>query len=212
MDKRTTKTKKGILIAVIIACLLALIAGTYARYTSTGTATVNAEIAKWHVELNGSDISTESKTVQVPLAYAQNDFVKDGKIAPGRSATLTVEVDPTGSEVAIDYIFDIDTDALADALEANSTSAISITGATYKVGDGEAQSATISNGVITVSEGLSDVEADKKVTVTVTVAWDNANDANNESDTNEGVASYAKNTETGKVLTIPVTVTASQKI
>ena len=122
MDKRTTKTKKGILIAVIIACLLALIAGTYARYTSTGTATVNAEIAKWHVELNGSDISTESKTVQVPLAYAQNDFVKDGKIAPGRSATLTVEVDPTGSEVAIDYIFDIDTKCIiTSSLSSNNT-------------------------------------------------------------------------------------------
>lgn len=209
---RQSKTKRAILVALIIVCLIALIAGTYARYTSKGTANVSAQIAKWHIALNGTDISTQTKTVQVPLTYAQNDFVKDGKIAPGRSASLTVEVDPSGSEVAVDYTFDIDTDALAEALEANSTSAISITGATYSIENGETQTATISNGLITASEGLSDVEAGNKVTVTVTVTWDNANDANNASDTAEGVASYNTNLETGKTITIPVTVTASQHI
>ena len=209
---RQSKTKRGILITLIVVCLIALIAGTYARYTSTGTANVKAQIAKWHVELNGTDITTTSEDVDVPLTYASNDYVKDGKIAPGRSASFTVELDPTGSQVAIDYAFNVDSAAIARALEANSTSAISVTGATYVVGEGTAQEATISNNTVTVSEGLTDVEAGKKVTVTVNLSWDNADDANNASDTAEGVASYNTNLSTGKVITIPVTVTASQHI
>ena len=209
---RQSKTKRGILITLIVVCLIALIAGTYARYTSTGTANVKAQIAKWHVELNGTDITTTSKDVDVPLTYASNDYVKEGKIAPGRSASFTVELDPTGSEVAIDYAFNVDSAAIARALEANSTSAISVTGATYVVGEGTAQEATISNNTVTVSEGLTDVEAGKKVTVTVNLSWDNADDANNASDTAEGVASYNTNLSTGKFITIPVTVTASQHI
>ena len=209
---RQSKTKKGILVAVMIVCLVALIAGTYARYSSTGTANVSASIAKWHIELNDTNISTASQTVSVPLIYATNEYVANGKLAPGRTATLTLEIDPTGSEVAVDYTFDIDSDAIAEALELNSTSAITLTGATYTVGSGEAQTATINNGIISLSESLSDVEAGKAVTVVVTLAWDNASDANNSSDTLEGVASYNTQETTGKTITIPVTVTATQHI
>jgi len=210
MDRKS-KTKRGILVAIILVCLIALIAGTYARYTGSGTVNVAAQLAKWHVELNGSDISESSQIVQVPLTYDANEYVKNGKLAPGRSATLAVEVDPSGSEVAVDYTFDIDTDALAESLELNSSSAISITGATYSIGSGAAQNATFTNGLITVNESLADVEAGKSVTVSVTVTWDNANDANNASDTAEGVASYGAG-ENGKTITIPVTVTATQHI
>ncbi len=219
MEKRTTKTKKGILVAVMVALLIALIAGTYARYTSTGTANVNAEIAKWHVELEGEDISTQSATIDADFEYDANSFVKDGKLAPGRSGHFTVEVDPTGSEVAIDYTFAIDESQL------NSQSAIAVTGATYTIGEGldavEGTATMDENGVVTVSESLAQVQAGDKVKLTVTVAWDNADDANSEADTAEGVASYdigqdntktAEEKEAGKVLTIPVTVTASQKI
>ena len=210
MEKRTTKTKKGILVLVMVACLVALIAGTYSRYTSTGTANVNAEIAKWHVELEGTDISTQSATIPVEFEYDSNNFVKDGKIAPGRTGHFTIEVDPTGSEVAIDYSFTIDDSAL------ESDAAMAVTGATYTIGEGQEAvegTATIdANGVVTVSESLAHVQAGDKVTLTITVAWDNADDANNAADTSEGIASYEVGTATGKVLTIPVTITASQKI
>jgi len=203
MEKRTTKTKKGILIAVIIACLIVLIAGTYSRYTSTGTATVNAEIAKWHVVLGGTDISTQAQTVNANFVYDANSYVKSGKLAPGRSGQFTIEVDPTGSEVAIDYTFTIDDTALA------SNANIAVTGATYTMGS-ESGTATIdANGVVSLSESLAHVQAGDTVTLTVTVAWTNGNNA---TDTAEGVTSYETGLETGTVLSIPVTVTASQKI
>ena len=208
---RQSKTKKGILIAVIIACLIALIGGTYARYTSSGIANASAQIAKWHVTLNGTDISSQSENVNVALRYAENSYVKNGKIAPGSNAYFEVVLDPTGSEVAIDYTFNIDSAAIANALGENSTSQIAITGATYTVEDGSAQDATINNGTVSVSEALADVEAGKSVTVRVGISWDNANDANNASDTAQGVASYVTG-ENGKTITIPVGVTAQQHI
>jgi len=209
---RQSSTKRKILIAVIIACLLAIIGGTYARYTSTGTANANVDIAKWSVKLNGQDISSQTKDVDVTLTFDNNDYVKDGKLAPGSSAHFDVELDPTGSEVAIDYTFKVDTTKIAEVLEENSTSNISVTGATYKIGTGETQTASMAtDGTIRVSETLEQVEQGQKVTVTVTVAWDNDTDAQNASDTNEGVASYNAG-ENGKAITIPVTITAEQKI
>ena len=208
---RQSKTKKGILIAVIIACLIAIIGGTYARYTSSGTANASVSIAKWHVELAGEDISSQSQNVDVALTYDANSYVKDGKIAPGRTAHFDVELDPTGSEVAIDYSFVVNTAAIAQALETGSTSEIAIVGATYKVGNGSAQAATIAqDGTISIAESLADVEAGKAVTVSVTIAWTN-DETDNASDTIEGVESYVAGTN-GKVVTVPVTVTARQHI
>jgi len=206
MEKRTTKTKKGILVAVMIACLIALIAGTYARYTSTGTANVSAQIAKWHVELGGEDISTQSKTINADFVYDSNSYVKAGKLAPGRTGYFTIEVDPTGSEVAIDYTFAINDSAL------DSSANIAVTGARYEMGSESGTATVDANGVVSVSESLQHVKDGDKVTITVMVEWDNADDAYNEADTAKGVASYDTNTESGTVLTIPVTVTASQKI
>ena len=209
---RQSKIKRGILVAIMLACVIALIGGTYSRYTSTGTASVTATIAKWSVKLGSEDISTEAKNINVSFVYDDNDHVKNGKLAPGTSGYFDVEVDPTGSEVAVDYAFTVNTDTIAQALAQNSTSSIVVTGATYKIGeDGTSTAASVSNGTVTFTEGLDDVLAGKKAIVRVTVSWDNDSDANNASDTAEGVASYEAGTN-GKTISIPVSVTAKQHI
>ena len=208
---RQTKVKRGIVFLVILISLIALIGGTYARYTSSGTANAQIDIAKWSVKLNGQDITTQTRNVDVSLVYDENQYVSDGKIAPGRTAHFDVVLDPTGSEVAIDYTFNINAAAIEQALELGSTSKIEITGAKYKVGNGQEQTAVVdSNGLVSVSESLTQVENNDAVTVTVTLAWDNDNDSNNVSDTNEGIAAY--NATNGKTITVPVSITASQHI
>lgn len=209
---RQKKVKKGILFAVIIALAVVVIGSTYSRYTSTGNTNVKADIAKWHVTLNGTDISSESSNVNVTMSVAENDFVKADKFAPGVTGSFDIELDPTGSEVAMDYTFNVDSSVIADALEANSTSKFVVTGATYKIGSGEAQTATIDqNGIITVNETLAQVENGNKVLVTVNVLWDNDSDAQSVSDTKEGVASSVAGVN-GKTVTFPVVVTAKQHI
>ena len=110
------RIRGGILALLIIVALIAVIGGTYARYQSTGTANAVVNIAKWSVKLNGEDISTASAVVEPALVYANNEFVADNKIAPGRTATFAIEFDPTDSEVAIDYTYVVDTSAIATAL------------------------------------------------------------------------------------------------
>lgn len=210
---RKSKTKRVILVVVMLVCLIALIGGTYSRYTSTGSANVTAKIAKWKVKLGTQDISTESKTINVDFNYDTNEYVKTGKIAPGSSGYFEVELDPTGSEVAIDYLFTIDKTNIANSLITGSTSKIEVTGATYSiVGSEVSGTADVVNGnTVTFTEPLADVLAGRKATVRVLINWDNASDANNNSDTAEGLASYAAG-QNGKTVTIPVSVTARQHI
>ena len=200
---RKSQVKKGILALAIIACLVAVIGGTYSRYISQGTATTTAEIAKWSVKLNGTNMSTTPITKEVQLTYLSNKYVKDGTIAPGRKATFDIVIDPTDSEVAIDYTLIIDTSAITGLTNGNSN--VSITKAQYKFGEGAVQSANITSADgVTISESLADVEAGKALTMTVTVEWDNEDDENNAADTANGVQ--------GGTITIPVTVTAMQHI
>ena len=86
---RQNKVKRAIILAIVIACLIAIIGGTYARYTSSGTASASAQVAKWHVTLNGTDISTETKTVNVPLTYDENNITDEMKPLIDISFNLT---------------------------------------------------------------------------------------------------------------------------
>ena len=197
---REAKVRKGILLAIVLVAAVTVIGGTYSRYISNATVNTTVDIAKWSIKLNGTDISTEPTTKQVELTYEANEFVKDTTIAPGTKGTFDIVLDPTDSEVAIDYLLNIDT-ANISGIASNGAN-IAITGAKYVI-DGQAEaSATITNDTITINEGLADVLADNKVTISVTIEWQD-NDSN-AADTVIGVA--------GGTITIPVTVTASQHI
>lgn len=211
MNNTQNKVKRGIIALIMGAVLIAIIGGTYSRYMSSGTVNSQIDIAKWHVTLNGQNISSESKNIEATLVYDNNNYVKNGKIAPGRTGHFDVELDPSGSEVAIDYALSVDATGIATSLEENSQSEISVIGATYRIGSGEAQSVTATNGVINISESLAQVQEGDKVTVTVTIAWDNDTDNNSSSDTKEGTAAYDAGVD-GKIITVPVTVLAQQKI
>lgn len=201
MEKRNS-VKKIVILAMILVCLIAIIGGTYSRYVSTGTANVNANIAKWSIKLNGEDASSSAVTKNVALTYSPNSYVKDGTMAPGSTATFSIVLDPSDSEVAVDYLLHIDSANITGLTNANSKLAIS--GATYRIGDGAEQTATItSTEDLSISESLADVEADKAITVTVTLGWTNDEELN-VADTANGVA--------GGTVIIPVTVTASQHI
>lgn len=204
MEKRNS-VKKTIIFALIIVCLVAIVGGTYSRYTSTGTANVNADIAKWSIKLDTDDISTTPVTKDVDLTFDANDYVANDRIAPGRNASFQIVLDPTDSEVAIDYTLHVDSLNITGITNTNSK--IAITSATYTIGEGtEAveETATLTSGTdLVIPESLADVEADKAVTVKVTLSWDN-DETLNAADTANGVAAGT--------VKIPVTVTASQHI
>ena len=111
MAKETTRTssaKKWTILALIVFLLIVVIGSTYTRYTSTATGAGTAQVAKWAVKINDTDIvSNDSFTVT--FNEVANANVVDGKIAPASSLYADFIVDPTGSEVAVDYSFALGT-------------------------------------------------------------------------------------------------------
>ena len=212
-ENRRTSVRRGTLVALIILALIAIIGGTYARYTNTATLSGKVQMAAWHVELNGEDMNTAASTQDVTLTLAENDYVSDDRIAPDRSGYFDILLDPTGSEVAIDYIISCDFANAATGI-ANTDSDITITGAKFwkaaSAGTDDTGTAININSAsgVTLSETLAAVEANTPITVRVTVTWTHHADASLDSaDTANGVAA-----RTNAMITIPVTVTAQQHI
>ena len=193
MNKKTVKSMMVILMLLVVA--LYFIAGTYARYTSSVNATAKVDIAKWAVAFKSGG-ATMTENMELTFALQNNTNVVSGKIAPASKAVATVEVDLTGTEVAVDFDADVDTTAIASvfgdsASDVNAT--VTVSGAASS-----ADSATVNligDKAFTADNG--------KVTLTITLEWTNT-EANNAKHTETGTA--------GGTLTIPVTITAQQHI
>lgn len=212
--KRTSKVKNGILFAIVIAFLIAIISGTYARFVSTGNITTSTDIAKWHVVLSGNgldgnlinqDISSEHKTLIVPVTDAEtNNNVLAGKLAPGKNVVATFKVDPTGSEVAMDYIMNVN---LSDVSEFTS-SELQLTKVTYTIEGTNTEEDMVldsTTGSFSYEQSLADVLAGKDITFKVYVRWTPTTDLTRSlSDTEKAV-----NIEN---ILIPVSIEATQHI
>ena len=98
----------GIMLGV---CLLTtcFIGSTMAKYTSSAVATGSATVAKWEIDINGTDI-TASDTVTFDLfttTYEEDGTTVDedvvaGKIAPGTGGSFELKVE-NKSEVTVVY-------------------------------------------------------------------------------------------------------------
>ena len=204
-NKRTSKVKNGILVAVIIAFLIAIIGGTYARFVSGGTVTSSTDIAKWHIVLGTEDISSQNKTLTIPVQdVGENENVAEGKLAPGKTVVAEFVVDPTGSEVAVDYLMNVD---LSNVSEFDN-SELEISNLKYIVeGTDTEQDMTVdeATGDYLFEEQLADVMAGKDVTFKIYITWTQSTDlARSLADTEKAV-----NIEN---VLIPVNIVARQHI
>lgn len=199
MAKNTEKSKtKKLIFAIIIALLIIyLIASTYARYSTEGKADGKVDIAKWAVKMTADDGTELNSTTQdITFTVQSNSNVVSGKIAPAVSAQAEIELDLTGTEVAVDF-----TPTVGSYLPANLPSADKIT-LTSSV-DGGTVGTT--NYIPLVGDSAF-TAANGKKTVTLTLTWENDND-NNANDTATGMLA-----DGARTLTIPVTLTAQQHI
>lgn len=206
MNNRKSKVKSKIILLIIIATLIAIISGTYSRYTSTGTLNGKATMAKWSIKLKGdeaeaSNISSASATVETTAQTVEgvsNANVSAGKIAPGQTLVATVEVDPSGSEVAIDYNLELNSISTEGF---NSTSNIAISRVTGTVDGGTETNAALLGGKYVFFESLEDVLANKKVTFKTYINWANGD---NVADTENGMSVDE--------IVVPIGITAKQHL
>ena len=102
-----------ILSFAIIVTLLAIV-DTFALFETNGTSTAELEIGKWHIELNGEDISLEDEITLDDFTYSQSSHTDSGYFAPGMSALFDIEIDASLSDVSVSYDLLIDDSILED--------------------------------------------------------------------------------------------------
>ena len=97
------KGNKSVLVVAILLLLISASFTTYAIYRSSANGNATIETANWVVEVNGTDIVTESEFTLDDFDFGNNPNGKNDKIAPGDSGTVDIEIDATGSEVDVNY-------------------------------------------------------------------------------------------------------------
>ena len=193
---RKTQAKKGTLVVLIVFALVAVIGGTYARYTASSSSNAQLQVAKWAVafKTNSAPISESNK---LTFTVASNDYVAANRIAPSNSATANAVIDLTGTEVGVDVAVTVDTSSIATTLGIDAsriTTSLTVNGVT------KASGATTT---LTYDEVSALTSGQVPVVVTVTWAEDNST-ANNTADTTAGKA--------GATLQVPVTLTVTQHV
>ena len=194
-NERKTRTKRAIYVAIALLLIAYLISSTYARYSTEGKASGKVDIAEWHVVMQPNDggAALTSTSRDITFTVQSNTNVVPGKIAPAVTAVAEVELDLTGTEVAVDF-----TATVGDLTPTNLPSSDKINLTSTVEGGTPGTSTTIplvNQSAFTSSNGK------KKVTLTLT--WTN-DDQNNADDTATGIA--------GGTLTVPVTLTVQQHI
>ncbi len=190
MNKKTVVSVMAV--AMLFAVSLFFVGGTYARYTGTFEGKTQADIAKWAIKVGGQ----ESETFTPSFTYVENQYVADNKLAPNRSMTADIDIDLTGTEVAVDVLAKIDLSQLTAKIGDSQITATATIGG---------QDATSGDGLlIELPEKAAFTSENGKKTLKITITWDNQEDAQNASDTNIG--------KTIENLQIPVTLTVQQHI
>lgn len=203
-NKATTRKIAIITLMLLVVCLY-FVAGTYAKYTWKGTATGSVAVAKWQVGLG----SEQTATTDVTFAVKDNENVATGKIAPGCTATGTIDINPEGSEVSVDFKFKIDDTKLPQGIDMKVSSVKVGDTAITRGGDG------YYSGTIELAGKDALTAADAK-TVTIEATWTddgttlgsvNDDGYGQNSDTQEGIKA-----DEDREITIPVTVLMEQHV
>ena len=133
-----------------------------------------------------------------------NGNVVEGKLAPGKTVVATFNVDPTGSEVAVDYLLNVD---LSNVSEFNN-SELEISNLKYIVEGTNTEHDILvdsETGDYIFEESITDVLAGKDVTFKIYITWTSSTELERSlSDTEKAI-----NIEN---VLIPVNIVARQHI
>lgn len=108
-DKK--KTIGIFVLVLLVGCFLYFKArATYTSYESNVEGRVSTNVGEIHIKINGVDVvatndGTLDNRVILDNITWESTHTREGKISPGSTGTIDLEVDPSGSEVAILYEF-----------------------------------------------------------------------------------------------------------
>ena len=195
------------ILSALIMLLVTLyqINSTYAKYFTQANGIVEETIGAWIVKVNDTNIATESTVENFTinaLKYNSNDYVLEGKIAPGLLGYFDITIDATEASVAVRYDVTIDFSQLSLSDSIKFSKLVSV------VDEVESETGITKTDVSTYTGvvSLDDITAGKTNTLRVYLEWENdASGVNDEADSTLGTTKDIQ-------VSIPVQVKASQYI
>lgn len=115
----TLKRKIAIFSALLsLSYSITLIQTTYAKYVSSAEANSNINIARWNITINDQDIIQNSNfTNGLTPIFENNQFIKEGVIAPTSEGYFDIIIDGSNTDVSFEYTITInpsDNDTIQD--------------------------------------------------------------------------------------------------
>ena len=177
------RNKRVLLVTLLIFCFIYLVVrGVQAAYESTISGKAENDIANWSIKVNNQEISSD--TVQnIDLTYTVNDLtnIRSGKVAPGVNLSYPIQIDASGSEVAVKITFTI-TDKTIDPDKYLTLTSVTSNSLTIVKVDEDKYSAVIPkaslSGVKTVTLNMSWIDTGDLVEYDDTVTDDNFMEVN----------------------------------
>jgi len=90
------------LIWYLIIAIFFIMATTLSRYTNSYSEDINIGTAKWNIAVNGEMLSNNKSTLDNDIELIP-DIANDGIIRNGDTGYIEIEIDPTDTEVSVDY-------------------------------------------------------------------------------------------------------------
>lgn len=101
-------TYKSYLKLFIIIGFLIAFYYTFARYSNVFVTTSDLDIANWRIVINGTKIDSTTETIDNAIELKVDDDETDGIIRAGQTGYFDIEINPDGTEVAIEYQITMD--------------------------------------------------------------------------------------------------------
>lgn len=118
---------------VCFICILYLLGSTtLSSYQSRINSRLDSSIAGWKILVNNSNITDlQTESIDINSVNWSGEHVRENKIAPGSSGTITLDIDPTGTDVSIkfylyveDSVSNSDVILTVDSVDSNDVSII----------------------------------------------------------------------------------------
>lgn len=192
------KIRKKILYFLAICMLIFSvykIIDTYAIFYTEKASELSLPIGKWHIALNGTDITSGITQEMIVDSFYVNpsEYTVENKIAPGMQGFFEIEISPQDTQVSIRYDITIE----SSELEGNQIKFLEI------------EETKNSNTIVRTGENtytgiilLEDISEDYSDIIKVGFSWEN-DENNNEEDTEIG-------TVYNSAVAIPIKINAIQ--
>ncbi len=158
-----------IIISILLICFLYLWSkGTKAAYETEVEQSSQMPIAGWHITVDGEDVTTEQeKQISISDITWNTSHTRPGKVSPGSTGTMTIIIDPHGTETALKYELEI-IDKQVDPNTVLKVNSVTSPNTTLNK-NGNKYSGYIY---------LSDIDRDLKPRIILDVEWENDDDVN----------------------------------